>query len=141
MNISDKMTVLVVEPEKAPYTKDLGTDLKSMQETVGGYIQAVYPYEEPVAVIVNEEGKLQGLPLNRVLRDEAGKPYDVIAGTMLVVGLGEEDFCSLSEDLMQKFTEKFKIPEQFLSIGGKLVVLPMESQPEILDKSQIPVYR
>lgn len=141
MSTPDKMTILVVEPEKAPYSKELGTDLKSMQEAVGGYIQAVYPYDDPVAIIANEEGKLQGLPLNRALRDEDGKPFDVIAGTMLVVGLGDEDFCSLTPELLQKFNEKFKTPEQFLSIGGKLMVTPMEPQTEIPDKSQIPVYR
>ncbi len=141
MSTSDKMTVLVVEPQKAPYPQEIGTNLESLQKAVGGYIQAVYPYKEPVAVIVNEEGKLNGLPLNRALRDDDGSPYDVTAGTMLIVGLGEEDFCSLTPELLQQFTEKFKTPEQFLTIGGKLMVMPMEPKPEVLDKSQVPVYR
>ena len=141
MSASDKMTVLVVEPEKAPYTQEINNDLGALQKAVGGYIQAVYPYEEPVAIIVNEEGKLNGLPLNRALRNNSGSPYDVTAGTMLIVGLGEEDFCSLTPELLQKFTEKFKTPELFLSIGGKLMVMPMEPKPEVPDKSQVPVYR
>ena len=141
MSTSDKMTVLVVEPEKAPYTQEIGTDLASLQKAVGGYIQAVYPYEEPVALIVNEEGKLNGLPLNRALRDDSGSPYDVTAGTMLIVGLDDEDFCSLTPELLQKFTEKFKTPEQFLSIGGKLMIMPTEPKPDVSKESQIPVYR
>ena len=141
MSTSDKMTVLVMEPEKAPYTQEIGTDLASLQKAVGGYIQAVYPYEEPVALIVNEEGKLNGLPLNRALRDDSGSPYDVAAGTMLIVGLGEEDFCSLTAEQIQQFTEKFKTPEQFLFSNGKLVVLPMEPTPDVSKESQIPVYR
>ena len=141
MSATDKMTVLVVEPEKTPYPQEIGTDLEALQKAVGGYIQAVYPYDEPVAIIVNEEGKLNGLPLNRALRDDSGSPYDVTAGTMLIVGLGDEDFCSLTPELLRKFTEKFKTPEQFLSIGGKLMVMPVEPKPEVPDKSQVPVYR
>lgn len=45
------MNVLMVEPGKAPYEMQIGNDLRSMQGAVGGYIQAVYPYEEPVALI------------------------------------------------------------------------------------------
>ena len=63
------MNVLMVEPGKAPYETQIGDDLQSMQAAVGGYIQAVYPYEEPVALICNEDGKLNRLPLNRALRD------------------------------------------------------------------------
>ena len=61
--------------------------LESLQHEVGGCIEAIYPYEDPVALICNEEGKLEGLPLNRALRDEDGDIYDVVAGTFLVVGL------------------------------------------------------
>ena len=33
---------------------------------------------------MNEEGKLDGLPLNRALRDDNGEIYDVVAGSFLV---------------------------------------------------------
>lgn len=46
-----------------------------------------YPFEDPVAIVYNDDGKLMGLPLNRALRDESGEAYDVVAGTFLVVGL------------------------------------------------------
>lgn len=39
-----------------------------MQEIVGGTIQVLYPFAEPVALVCNDEGKLLGLPLNRALR-------------------------------------------------------------------------
>ena len=45
----------------------------------------IYPYEDPIALVCNEEGKLEGLPLNRALRDEDGDIYDVVAGTFMVV--------------------------------------------------------
>ncbi len=40
---SKSMNVLVVEPEKTPYMADIGSDLKSMQDAVGGSIEAIYP--------------------------------------------------------------------------------------------------
>ena len=64
-----KIKVLVVEPMKAPYEKEIDDGLRSLQTEVGGSIQAVYPFEEEVALVMNEEGKLEGLPLNRALRD------------------------------------------------------------------------
>ena len=100
---SEKINVLVVEPEKKPYMKEISSELSSLQHEVGGYIQAVYPYDEPVAIICDEEAKLKGSELNRVLRDEDGKIYDVIAGTFLVVGLGEEDFSSLTPEHAKQF--------------------------------------
>ena len=75
------MTVLLVEPEKHPQVVEIGSDLKSLQNAVGGMIEAVYPFEENVGLIVNEEGKLSGLPLNRALKDENGEVLDVMAGT------------------------------------------------------------
>lgn len=122
----EKLTVLVVEPENIPYTKEIDPGLKPLQEAVGGYIQAIYPYDDPVAIVCNEEGKLDGLPLNRALRDKDNHIYDIIAGTFLVVGLGEEDFCSLPQDLQSKYSDVFKTPEMFMKMNGKLVVLPME---------------
>ena len=119
------MNVLMVEPGKAPYATDIGNDLRSMQQAVGGYIQAVYPYEEAVVLVCNEEGKLDGLPLNRALRDEDGHIYDVIAGSFLVVGLGEEDFCSLSAEQIDKFEALFHQPEAFVKMGHSITAVPI----------------
>ena len=108
MKKSEKITVLVLEPCKEPYVKSIDNTLSSLQNEVGGYIQAVYPYEDPVALIVHEEGKLIGLPYNRPLADEDGHIYDVIVGTSLVVGLTEDNFGSLSQELIDKYTEFFR---------------------------------
>ena len=123
---NNKMTVLVVEPQMQPYIKEIDPGLKFLQNEVGGLIQAVYPFEEPVAIICNEEGKLNGLPLNRALRDDDGHMYDIIAGTFLVVGLGEEDFCSLNEQHIKQFSKLYKTPEMFLRANGKILVMPMQ---------------
>jgi len=123
-NQNDKtIRVLIVEPEKAPYEAEIEDTLEAKQKIVGGLIQAVYPYEEPVALVCNDEGKLDGLPLNRALRDESGQIYDIVAGTFFVCGLGEDNFTSLAPEHMAKFQEKFHHPEVFARINGKLVVI------------------
>ena len=48
--------------------------------------------------------------------------------TVLVVGLGEEDFTSLPPDLAQKYMEHFKQPEQFISLNGQIIALPVEPE-------------
>jgi hypothetical protein len=124
------MNVLIVEPLKAPYMKEIGEGLKALQGVVGGSIQAVYPYEEPVVLICNEEGKLEGLPLNRALRDEDGQIYDIISGTFFIAGLGDEDFASLSPELADQFKKQFAKAEVFVSLNGKITAVPMEVEPE-----------
>ena len=126
---TDTMTVLVVEPELPPYVKEIGDSLHSLQTEVGGHIEAIYPFDDPVAIICNEEGKLLGLPLNRALRDEDHHVYDVIAGTFLVAGLGAEDFCSLNEEQIKKYSEHFQTPELFLRLNGRMLVIPAEEKP------------
>ena len=87
------LSVLKIAPGQHPQQVEIDNDLKALQQAVGGSIGASYPFEDPVAIVYNDDGKLMGLPLNRALRDENGEMYDAVAGTFLVVGLGEEDFC------------------------------------------------
>lgn len=123
------MNVLMIEPGKAPYVTDIGNNLHSMQQAVGGHIQAVYPYEEAVVLICNEEGKLDGLPLNRALRDEDGDIYDVVAGNFFLAGIGEDDFIDLPDELVEQFTEQFWQPEVFVNVGGRIIAYPVAEEP------------
>ena len=122
--MNEKLTVLLVQPEKVPERIEIDNGLEALQKVVGGYIEAVYPYEDPVALIVNDEGKLNGLPLNRALRDGDGQIYDVIAGPFLVVGLGGTDFISLNSEQQKKYEMLFHRPEAFVRVNGQLVVIP-----------------
>lgn len=122
------MKVIIVEPGKRPYTKDIPHTLDSMQETVGGYIQAVYPWEDPVALICDEEAKLTGKELNRALYDEDGHMYDIVAGTFFICGLGSDNFEAIPDNLIEKYTELFKYPESFVRVvGGKILVIKDET--------------
>ena len=119
------MDVLLVRPNMYPQTVQIGCELEDLQKAVGGDIQAVYPYEDPVALIMDEESKMCGKELNRALRDEDGNMYDIIAGDFLVVGLGEEDFSSLSPELMKKYEEHFHQPEMFVRLGRSIMAMPL----------------
>ena len=120
------MKVIVVEPKKKPMVQDIGSGLEYMQKIVGGSIEAIYPFEEPVALICNEEGKLLNLPLNRALRDDEGNVYDIISGTFFLCAAppDSEHFESLTDQQVKTYMERFAMPEMFLDVGGDLFVLP-----------------
>lgn len=118
------MKVLRVEQYKPPFVKEIDPGLESLQSEVDGWIEAIYPFEDDVALICNEEGKINGLELNRALRDENGEVLDVIAGPFLIVGIGEEDFDSLSDDMIEKYRDIFAQPEVFIRTNSGLLVMP-----------------
>lgn len=122
--MDNQITVLAVEPGKEPHIKDISNELEALQREVGGDIQAIYPYDDPVAVICAESGKLMGMPFNRALRDEDGHIYDVLVGKFLIVGLGEGNFTSIPEELIPKYKQEFQTPEQLVKVGDNNYVLP-----------------
>ena len=126
----ERLTVLCVKPGEKPKCIEIESGLDALQRAVGGYIEAVYTYEDTVALIVNEEGKMNGLPMNRALRDEDNNIYDIVAGPFLVVGLGESNFTSLTPALMEKYKKLFHCPEAFIKMGERLTVIPMP-EPQV----------
>lgn len=122
---AEKIKVLVLEPMKKPYVKEIVHTLENLQKEVGGSIEAVYPFEDKVAIICNDEHKFNGMPMNRCLRDQDGEIYDILGGNLLVVGLTEYDFGSLTPEQVEKFSEFFGTPEMFVNINGSLMVLPV----------------
>lgn len=120
--------VLLVEPGKRPRTVDLPDTLEAMQQAVGGLIQAIYPFEEPVALVCNDKGKLLGLPLNRGLRTENGTLYDIVCGTFFLCATppDSDSFESLSEEQLVRYEKRFHSPEVFLRLNGQIICLPEE---------------
>jgi len=124
----DTISVLKVSPGKTPELITIEDSLKSLQNEVDGRIEVVYPFEDRVGIVCNEEGKLEGLPFNRALYLEKGMAapgmstgdvYDILSGDFLVVGLegpdGQNDgsFHSLSPELANKYNEHFWTPETY----------------------------
>jgi hypothetical protein len=128
--------VLMVEPGQYPHIERIGADLASLQKAVDGYIQAVYPYEDSVVLVCAEEGKLEGKPLNRAMRDEKGEIYDIIAGKFFICGLDEDNFASLPKELQTKYKNKLRQPEVFLKMGSKIMAIPTEpAKGSVKDKT------
>ena len=67
---SGKISVLLVEPNKYPKMIEIDDTLEAMQEVVGGDIEEYMPFEDEVAIICNEEGKVNGLTPNRAVYGE-----------------------------------------------------------------------
>lgn len=120
-NTEATIKVIVVEPNKKAAVKEIDQSLENLQEIVDGYIECVYPFEDNVCLICNEEGKLGGYNPNRALKDEYGNIYDIVFGTFIIAGLGEEDFASLTEEQVETYMEMYGKPKQFVSIGGSIV--------------------
>ncbi len=135
--VVDTITVLLVEPDKHPRPIEIGTELEDLQKAVGGYIEVTYPFDDNVGLIMNEEGKLEGLPLNRAIRDEDGSITDIVAGSFLVAGLTEESFGSLTPEQMTKYEDQFHSPEVFIRMGKGIMAMtvPDEAVEQRQEKS------
>jgi hypothetical protein len=117
------MKVVYIEPNKVAEIREIDSGLKAMQKVVSGHIEAVYPFADPVAIICNEEGKINGLELNRGLADDKGDLYEIIAGTFFVclARAESEDFEGLTDDLADKYFKLFYFPELFMMVNEKLI--------------------
>lgn len=112
------MKILICEPGKHPYVKNIAHTLENLQKTVGGYIQALYPFEDNAAVVCNEEGLFLNLEWNRTI-----EKYGPVKGTFFVCGLGEEDFIGLTDEQIEKYTQLYWNPELFIPTPNGMVVL------------------
>ena len=102
-----KIKCIKCEPNKNAKIVDIEDNLKSWQQVVGGYIEYVYPFQEqPVGVICNEEGKLEGLPFSRPILDDNDALVDIIAGTCYIVGLDDKGGNRSLTDMEIKLYEK-----------------------------------
>lgn len=119
------LKVLIVEPGILPYEKEIENDLHAMQEIVGGLIEPIYPYQDRVALVCNEEGIIRGLPFNRSV--EGG--YEGVFGTFFICGFDNEDLCSLTDEQVKTYREKFKDAEILIGVkGNDLFTLKVTAQ-------------
>lgn len=102
------LKVVCVEPNKPAYAAEVEHTLEGEQRAVKGLIECLYWHGDQTCIVCNEEGKLIGMEANR--RFENGS--SIIVGPFFVVGLGGDDFRSLTDEEQAKYLEKYAEPEQ-----------------------------
>jgi hypothetical protein len=125
---ADTMKVLLVKPGEEAKMIEIDDSLSSMQQAVGGMIEEYMPFDDDVAIVCNEEGKLMGLPPSRAIYGDDGDLMDVMSGTFFVcyAPIESEKFLSLPPDMEKKYTEMFKSPEEFFRTSEGIKVVKME---------------
>ena len=121
------MKVLIIEPHKRPRRADIPHTLEEMQRIVGGDIQAIYPFDDPVAIVYDDESKIKGYELNRYISG-----VDIIAGTFFICGLDVEDFTDLPDNMAEKYEKMFLKPEIFIRAVNCILVLRADGTREVI---------
>jgi len=88
-----QMIVLGITAEGEVVVNDnFSGSLSEMQAAVGGYIEVALTSLPGVTAYINEEGKLQGLPLNPAATALLKYPNDdFVVGDMLILGAPDEN--------------------------------------------------
>lgn len=120
------ISVVLCEPGKLAKAVTIEASLENYQKIVGGHIEAYYLFEEPVCIVCNEEGKINGLTLNRAVYadPDRGEMPDIIAGTFFICDCSGENFGSLSSEQLRRYTELLKYPERFFQMDGEIRAAP-----------------
>ena len=118
------MHILVIEPGKHPYEKEISNTLEAMHEVVGGYIETVYPFSD-VVLICDEEAKLKSdNNWNRILPEIS----DIIKGTFFICCLGDEDLTDITAELVEKYTKRFWNIEYFIPTPNGLLPIVLNER-------------
>ena len=124
----NKIRVVLCEPGENARIAEIGNDLKSLQDAVGGLIEVYYGLDDPSCFIVcNEEGKINGLEPCRGIYDNDGNIIEVICGPFFICSEREDgEFASLSEDDLQKYMQEFYRPETLVISNDNIAMIPYD---------------
>lgn len=105
----EKIKVIVAEPNKDPYVKEIYNTLKEEQKLVGGLIQCTPSFFDDKGTydfMMNEEGDLKKLPPNRYVYNK----QDVILGNLVIIKTDKEkgEFITLEDNEINILMEKIK---------------------------------
>ncbi|MCQ4922256.1 DUF3846 domain-containing protein [Tissierella carlieri] len=105
--LEEKIRILKIEPQKLPYEKIIDNDLEGIQGEVEGLFECIY-LDDNCILVCNEEGKLNGMELNRRVGN------DIIAGPFFIVGDSMDgEFISLTDDQVEQYTNEFGQIQEF----------------------------
>ena len=127
----NKIKVLMVEPGKKAYEKEIGTSLQELYSALDcECIQTFYPYEDLVVIVCDDEGKINGGRPNRAIYGEDGKMMDIVCGKFFICDCSTDQFKSLPDDMMQKYKNQFLLPERFCRINNEILAVKYDPTKE-----------
>lgn len=127
------MKIIKLEVGKKAYIKEIDdTDvLSSMQAEVEGLIAPIC-FSDGVALIVNDEGLINGSQLNRAVKDEEGNVLTVIGGAGFICGDNGEEFISIQEDKIDKYMKLYMYPQSFYRNGDTIIAQSFEPDEHLI---------
>ena len=105
--MTELVTALLVKPGETPRTRKVSPDFDSMRRIIGANAEEACPFADAVAVVYDPDGAGIRLPLNVLLKNGSGQPYEAIHGAFLLVGVNGGEYVSLSERQIRRFREMF----------------------------------
>lgn len=104
-----RIKIIVCEPNEPPRVEEVEETLETWQGITGGLIEIIYPHGDDSCIILNDEGKIYNLPMNRLLKSEDGVAYDVICGTFAIARAPEDSdtFESLTDEQIEKYMRRY----------------------------------
>ncbi len=131
MGKGEYITGLFIEPNQSFRNIRIENVLSAYQKIINGYIECIdigLSNGEYATIICNEEGKINGLPLNRAIRGEDGTIADIVAGNMVIVGFNAEEgtFISLTSEQSEELKRMFCFPEMFFKYDDKIHAISIE---------------
>ena len=114
--------VVIKRPHKTPVIAIMNLELSDLQSIVGGHIEA-HPFppdlsaddenQSGITIIMNKEGKLEGLDVTMKLVHE-WKTYDVTCGSIIFCSVDDEgETIGLTDEQVSKALEYLRVNQLF----------------------------
>lgn len=129
----DLTTFVLVETNQEPVIEKTFDVNDYFKNAVGGMRSEFYLKEDSVAIIFDKAAADRNIP-NRAFRDKDGRVSDMISGTFMIVGFDGKDYVSLTREQIDRYSERFKIPDIIMRYNGELLAVPSN------EHSMIPLY-
>ena len=120
-------------------TYAVSSNNKAFQPNMGGYsiygsaIDGSDPMVRLERYLAAEKGGKDGWKIERCFMKEPGREIvEIIAGPCFICDCSGPRFGSLNDEQLKRYLEKFRCPEDFLSIGGEIIAVPYKPK----DKGQ-----
>ena len=97
MSEAGMIKVLIVEPQKDPYSKEIDNELKPLQDIVGGYLERV-TINNRIVALFNEDGLSLNLEKNSSIVHQRFGKIDIVGTYLFAAHDGNGEFVSLTDE-------------------------------------------